>query len=161
MKANFKRYEDVYYRTYRVYKENEEKILRVLPFADIQNIGSTAIPGSVTKGDVDINVRVSSKDFETAVERLKKMYKVNQPENWTSTFASFKDDNNFELPIGVQVTIIGSSSDDFTKLRDLLIENKQLLEEYNQMKRKYEGKDMREYRKEKAAFFERLRKLLK
>lgn len=158
--VKFSNYQNIYHRAQQVYEKNEEQIMRVLWFVDIQHIGSTAIPGSITKGDVDLNVRVKLKDFEKAKEELEKLYEINQPENWTPNFASFKNDTGFVLPVGVQLTIIGSKSDEFVKLRDLLINNSHLLEEYNQMKLKYEDKDMDEYRKEKAAFFERLRKLV-
>mgnify|MGYP001615344853 FL=1 len=161
MNVTFKKYEDIYGQAKRIYQEHEEKILKALPFVDIQHIGSTAIPNSVTKGDLDINVRISREHLDYAIEELKKFYEINQPENWTSTFASFKNDNNFDLPVGVQLTVIDSEYDDFTKLRDILLKDKKLLEEYNQMKLKYEGKDMDDYRKEKSEFFEKLRKLLK
>lgn len=160
-KVNFKNYQDIYQRARQVYEQNEEQIMRVLWFADIQHIGSSAIPDSITKGDVDLNIRVELKDFKKAKKELKKLYQINQPENWTPNFASFKDDKSFTLPVGVQLTIKDSKYDDFAKLRDLLINNSNLLEEYNQMKQKYEGKDMDEYRKEKAEFFEKLRKQLK
>lgn len=160
-KVHFKSYQEIYYLAEKVYQQNEEKILRRLWFADIQHVGSTAIPGSVTKGDVDIKISVSLKDFDKAVKVLKQIYEINQPENWTPNFASFKDDTSYDLPVGTQLTIIGSKSDDFVELRDLLIKNKKLLKEYNQMKLKYEGKGMEEYRKEKADFFNNLRKLLK
>ena len=157
-KVHFKNYQDIYQRSRQVYEQNEEQIMRVLWFAEIQHIGSTAIPGSITKGDVDLNVRVELKDFENAKEELQKLYQINQPENWTLNFASLKDDKKFALPVGVQLTIFGSKYDDFVRIRDLLISDKKLLEEYNQMKSRYEGKDMEEYRKEKAEFFEKLRK---
>lgn len=156
--VHFKPFIDFHEVAVRVCKEEKHKIQSMISWADIQHIGSSAIPGSVTKGDVDLNVRVSVGKFKEAVGKLKKLYEINQPENWTPNFASFKDDTG-SLPVGVQLTIIGSKYDDFVKLRDLLKSNLLLLEEYNQMKLKYEGKDMDEYRKEKADFFEKLRKL--
>ena len=41
-----------------------KKIIKeYLPEADVQHVGSTAIPKSLTKGDLDIQVRVSSQHF--------------------------------------------------------------------------------------------------
>ncbi|HEX7027032.1 MAG TPA: GrpB family protein, partial [Gammaproteobacteria bacterium] len=34
----------------------KRQLLGLLPLADIQHVGSTAIPGSFTKGDLDIQV---------------------------------------------------------------------------------------------------------
>lgn len=143
-----------------IFQKEKSRILKLIPAAEVEHIGSTAIPGSITKGDLDINVRVVD-SFDDAVKQLKALYQINQPENWTDTFASFKDDDSFELPVGVQLTVMNSEYDDFVALRDLLIKSPNLLEEYNQMKLKYEGKDMDEYRKEKSDFFEKLRGILK
>ena len=137
------------------FEAQKNRILALMPSADVQHIGSTAIPGSVTKGDLDINVRVPKEDFKETVAALKKLYQINQPKNWKSDFASFK---NEPLNLGVQVTIIGSQADDFVRLRDILIDHPELLKEFNEMKQKFEGKGMDDYRKEKAEFFEKLRR---
>lgn len=120
--------------------------------ADIQHIGGTAVPELLTKGDLDINVRVKQEDFILTIENLKKIYAVNQPENWTNTFASFKDDNSFELPLGVQVTVINSPQDFFVKHRDTLLNNPKLVKDFNELKNDYEGKDMDSYRTAKMEF---------
>lgn len=158
-KVYFKPSEEFLEKANQAFKEQKNRIHNLIPTADIEHIGSTAIPSSVTKGDLDINIRVVKEDFNKAVEILKQLYDINQPENWNSDFASFKDEKNLDIDFGVQLTVIGSNYDDFTKLRDLLIKNPKLVEEYNQMKQKYEGKSMDEYRKEKADFFQKLREL--
>jgi len=38
----------------------------LVPFAAVEHVGSTAVPGSATKGDLDILVRVDRADFENA-----------------------------------------------------------------------------------------------
>lgn len=153
----FKSSKEYLERANKVFEDQKRRIQALLLNADIQHIGSTAIPGSITKGDLDINVRVSKNDFDKAIEVLKQLYDVNQPENWNDTFASFKDENNLGIDFGLQLSIKDSKYDDFTKLRDVLINDPNLVQEYNQMKQKYEGKGMDEYRKEKANFFQKLR----
>jgi len=52
----------------KLFKDNAEKtfllqkelIKGYLPEADIQHVGSTAIPKSITKGDLDIQVRINA-----------------------------------------------------------------------------------------------------
>ncbi|OGM32688.1 hypothetical protein A2803_01360 [Candidatus Woesebacteria bacterium RIFCSPHIGHO2_01_FULL_44_21] len=141
----------------KAFSEQEQRILKIIPSAEVHHIGSTAIPNSITKGDLDINVRVNKSGFAFAVEQLKDLYEINQPENWTDTFASFKDDKHLGIDFGVQLTVIGSPVDDFVKLRDILISNPSLVKKYNQMKLKYADKNMDDYRKAKADFFQQLR----
>jgi GrpB-like predicted nucleotidyltransferase (UPF0157 family) len=45
---------------------------------------------------------------------------VAQPQNWTSTYASLSD-QRWDLPVGLQVTAIGSHDDFLVALRDLLV----------------------------------------
>ncbi len=59
-----------------------------VPDADVQDMGSTAIPGVLTKGDVDVNVRVAGEDFGRLIEFLRLRFTVHQPENWDDGFAS-------------------------------------------------------------------------
>lgn len=155
--VNFKPSENIRTSAEKLFQQERLRILETLPRADVQHIGASSIPGTITKGDLDMNVRVSRKDFKKAVELLKKLYEINQPENWSDDFASFKDDRSFDLDLGVQLVIINSNSDDFVKIRDLLSGRPDLVEKCNKMKMRFEGKSMEEYRREKAEFFENLK----
>ena len=64
-------------------------ILEILPFAKIEEIGSTAIPGATTKGDLDLLVIVPDEAFEPAKERVLKKYEKNDMEA-IAYFESFK-----------------------------------------------------------------------
>lgn len=155
-KVYFKPAEDFIEKANKVFQEQKITIKKLIPLADIQHIGSTAIPGSFTKGDLDIVVRVAAENFNNAIQKLKILYDINQPENWSETFASFKDENNLGIDFGAQLVIVGSKSDNFVKQRDMLVNNPKLIEKYNAMKTQHEGKDMAEYRKAKAEFFQKL-----
>lgn len=141
----------------KLFREQKNIISDLIPSAEIEHIGGTAIPGSITKGDMDMNIRVRKENFNHAIGILRKLYEINQPGNWTENFASFKSKIN-GTDFGIQLTIVGSSFDDFVKLRDILIKNPDLIKESNLIKQRHNGKDMDDYRKEKAKFFERLRK---
>ncbi len=153
---------DVYFRKSQDFSE-EVKVLffqqkallfRKLPFSDIQHIGGTAVPNLLTKGDLDINVRVSAADFSKTVEILKGLYEINQPENWSNSYASFKDNNSYILPVGIQVSVIDSTQDFFLKHRDALLNNPVLVDKFNQVKKAFEAKDMDDYRTAKRKFLE-------
>ncbi len=151
--VSFIKTDDIRAKAEALFTAEKEKLLKLFPYADIQYVGSTAVPGTLSKGDVDINVRVSAEKFQAVVEKLKTLYEINQPYNWTNNFASFKDDTR---ELGVQATIIGSPDDYFVAQRDYLKNHPEAVSEYNALKEKFEGGDMDEYRKAKEGFFKKL-----
>lgn len=125
-----------------------------VPDADVQDMGATAVPGLLTKGDVDVSVRVNAESFAAACDVLRNSFAVHQPENWTDGYASFAGDASYPLPVGVQVTISGHSDDRFLQQRDRLLNDPALVAKYNDLKRTYEGSTQAEYRPAKWAFIE-------
>ncbi len=130
-------------------------ITKVLPEADIQHVGSSAIPNSMTKGDLDLQVRVDAENFPNAVHELSRLYELNEGSTKTQSFRAFKDDSETP-PLGVQLTVIDSEFDFFWEIRNVLLSNEKYRKKYDELKRKYEGKDMELYREEKNSFFEKL-----
>ena len=140
----------------KVFSEEKIKILLLLPTADVEHIGGTSIPGLLTKGDLDINVRVEAGEYGAAVEVLKSMYDINQSENWADgDYASFKSDK-LKVDFGVQLTVKGAPHDFFLKFRDILRANPALVGELNALKQSFEGKPMDDYRKAKGEFIEKV-----
>ncbi len=127
-----------------------------MPGSDIQHVGSTAIPGCLTKGDIDIQVRVRCEDFAAAKAALQGHYKILPGGFSESDAVSFKDDST-NPPLGVHLTVIGGSSDIQWKFREVLLARKDLRTAYDDIKSKFQGKDMEDYRIDKNKFFERLR----
>jgi len=105
----------------------------LLAEVDVHHIGATSLPAGHTKGDVDVNVRVGEAGFAQLVAALRERLAVAQPENWTPTFASFAADG-YPLPLGVQVTVIGSESDFLLALRDRLRADPVALQRYDDAK---------------------------
>ena len=101
--------------------------------SEIHHIGATSLPSGRTKGDVDVNVRVPEDQFAAAVEELSADLAIAQPENWTPTFASFSVSSH-ALPLGVQVTVIGSADDFLLGLRDRLRADPELRRRYDEVK---------------------------
>jgi GrpB-like predicted nucleotidyltransferase (UPF0157 family) len=128
-------------------------IRSLLPVAEIEHVGATAIPGAITKGDLDIMVRVSAADFPHAIAQLKTAFGIKQHENWNATFASFGEDTAYALPLGVQLVVKGSESDFFIFLRDYLLQNPGALEIYNQLKQRHAPEGSEAYRQAKNRFF--------
>jgi len=139
-------------KTFLVHK----KIIKErMPEADVQHVGSTAVPNSLTKGDLDIQVRVNSEQFPKAVQTLSALYELNEGSVKKDWFRAFKDDSTVP-PLGVQLTVIDSEYDFFWKFRDVLLLNDTYRMEYDELKREFEGKEMDEYREAKNEFFQKL-----
>lgn len=151
--VTFKKSENFKESSERAFLIHSETIAKLLPNVDIHHVGSTSIPNSLTKGDLDIQVRVYASDFPVAVEVLSKIYDLNDGSIKTDSFRAFKDDSAIP-PLGVQLTVINTEFDIFWKFREVLLNSRTYREEYDNLKKKYEGKSMDEYRKEKNDFFD-------
>jgi GrpB-like predicted nucleotidyltransferase (UPF0157 family) len=119
--------------------------------ADIRHIGATAIPGCLTKGDLDIVVRVHGPDFAAAEQALASRFERNTGSARTATFAAFED-NHITPHLGVQLAAIGSEDDCFHLFADRLRKNAALVQAYNHLKRSWDGKAMDDYRRAKDEF---------
>src|SRR5689334_6319500 len=115
---------------------------------DLELTGASSLPGTLTKGDVDLHLRVE--EFEVAVEALKELLPVAVPSAWASTLAVF-DVPDQELPTGVAVTPVGSEHDRrFTVAWRRLAAEPELHQRYNALKQA--GPD----EEAKSAFFSEL-----
>jgi GrpB-like predicted nucleotidyltransferase (UPF0157 family) len=152
--VHFIKTEEITERVEALFTSEKHKLSSIFPDANIEHIGATSVPGSITKGDLDINVRVEPKDFQRAMEILAGLYQINQPDNWTSGFASFKDECR---DLGVQLTALGSVDDFFVAQREYLKNHPEKVTDLNGLKSRFEGKSMDEYREEKGKFFEKLK----
>jgi GrpB-like predicted nucleotidyltransferase (UPF0157 family) len=139
------------------FAEHRRRVLELLPKAEVEHVGSTAIRGALTKGDLGLLVRVEAGDFDVAVVGLRGVYAVEQPENWTPTFASFSDPRSAAPPVGLQLVVAGSADDAlFGPLRDALAGDQALLAEDNALKLHNDGEDDERDTDVKAEFVQRV-----
>jgi GrpB-like predicted nucleotidyltransferase (UPF0157 family) len=99
---------------------------------EIEHIGATAGPGCITKGDLDIVVRVDAEDFSEADRVLASRYGRNEASAKTDAFASFECEVS-DPPTGIQLVRKGSPLVDFLTFRDLLRQDDQLVRAYNDL----------------------------
>lgn len=119
------------------------------------------MPGALTKGDLDVLVRVPASRFAQSVAALGDLYAVHQAHNWTETLASFIDPAARAPAVGVQLVVAGSPSDAFFgPFRDALIADPALLAEYNALKLRLDGEGHERYTATKAAFVEQVLAML-
>ncbi|HEY0318218.1 MAG TPA: GrpB family protein [Solirubrobacterales bacterium] len=128
-------------------------ILGLLPGSEVEHIGATAVPGSLTKADLDLLVRVPAGDFDRGVAALGERYEIHQPENWNDGFAGFVDPSSGEIPVGIQLVVAGGDDDQlFTEWRDRLIAEPDLLRRYNALKQAHRDARSEAYMAAKAEF---------
>jgi GrpB-like predicted nucleotidyltransferase (UPF0157 family) len=139
------------------FEEHRAHVVELLPGVGVEHVGSTSIPGALTKGDVDLLVRVEAGEFDRAVAALSGRYSIHQPENWTPTYASFVAADEAPLPVGLQLVVVGSPEEGFfVPFREALAGDPALLAEYNALKRRHDGDDYERYTKAKGEFVERV-----
>jgi GrpB-like predicted nucleotidyltransferase (UPF0157 family) len=52
-KVHFHSDDEMFRKADRLFRETRAKLLKLLPGADVEHVGSTAVPGVLTKGDLD------------------------------------------------------------------------------------------------------------
>jgi len=131
-------------------------LLTLVPNAEFHHIGATALPGAITKGDVDVLLRVCQSDFTSAVEILRTQLEVKQAENWSNDFASFGEDSSYPFPLGVQLVVKDSENDFFLFIHEYLSSDLMHLAEYNRIKINSASNGPEEYWKAKHIFLSSL-----
>ena len=132
------------------------RLTALMPGLEVHHVGATAMPASVTKGDVDVVVSVSSAQLAAVVEALRPRFTEKQRENWTPEFASFGDDGSYALPVGVQVVVRDSENDIFVFLRDYFIAHPDELKEYDRLKIEHASEGPQAYWHAKDEFLSRI-----
>jgi ribosomal protein S18 acetylase RimI-like enzyme/GrpB-like predicted nucleotidyltransferase (UPF0157 family) len=127
----------------------------LLPGAEVEHIGATAVPGSLTKGDLDLMVRVPAELYDEALAALDGAFERNHPEEWTPSLASFNERPEAELPAGIQLVAAGSVADRaFAEWRGRLRSDPGLLGRYNDFKTRHAGDDYEAYTQAKGELIE-------
>ncbi len=112
--------------------------------------GATSIPGALTKGDIDLHLRVPTECFTEALDLLRAAYPVSSPGSWAQTLAVFGIPG--PRPTGLAATPTGSEHDKrFVVSWREIGRRPELLAEYNRVKRGAWGGD--DYEERKSAFF--------
>lgn len=140
----------------RAFGAERRRILAVVPGAEVIHTGATSVPTMLTRGDLDIHVRVAADSFPAAVEALRECYRDYRPEMWTDGFAAFVGDGG-RLPVGVVLTAAGGEHDvRFTRAWARLSADAALVDELNALKRSGAEAGTAAYEAAKSAFFDRL-----
>lgn len=120
---------------------------------ELRLTGAAGMPGVLTKGDVDLHLRVPVDRFGEAVDRLRRAYAVGSPHAWARTLAVF--DVPGARATGLAVTPVGSEHDvRFVTTWQRLADEPSLVADYNRVKASAAGTQA--YERLKSAFFDSL-----
>lgn len=133
----------------------EQKILKTIPYVQVEHVGGSSVPGMNTKGDLDIQIRVESGDFDKALHSCDLIFTRRYEDLWTEEFALFSDPEQ-KIKIDIMLTVKDSAYDSFFKIRDAMIQDPILRERYVYLKNQYSDFLSDEYRKAKDIFFREL-----
>lgn len=139
----------------RIYEDLKLRVTHVLPDSDIDHIGSSAIKGAISKGDLDILVRVDKLQHAKSVEVIQSLgFEIKQGTLRTESLCMLFTNEFKNEDVAIQVVVRGSEFEDFLKFRDLLNNDPKLVDRYNQLKLESIDLDPDTYRLKKSAFIE-------
>ena len=130
-------------------------IFAKLPYAEVEHVGGTAVPGCLTKGDIDVLVRVSRADFQQALTVLDDLLVRSTRNEPADDYVEYEY-SAAAVATSVQLVAAGGTHDDFHRLKAILKADPEALERFNAMKLRYDGRSMTEYRQAKAALVDSL-----
>ena len=141
------REEEVRERVAGIFGRRRAELGRLLPGARVERVGSTAVQGWLTKGDLDICVIVGGEEFERSSRVLAGRFEIHQPENWLATLASFTAPSEDGIDVGVQLVLTGSPDErHFVGWRDRLRADPDLRARYDEVKRRHQADGTDAYR---------------
>ncbi|MEA9357583.1 GrpB family protein [Bacteriovorax sp. PP10] len=133
-----------------------KELRSILPDARIEHIGSSAVPGSISKGDLDVFVGVDHSHFNQALSLIKSLDFYEKKGTFRSDELCMLVTDKFNYDVAVQLVSNGSEFEDFLKFRDLLKTNDEFVKEYNEVKLMAQYLDGNEYRQKKSIFITKI-----
>jgi GrpB-like predicted nucleotidyltransferase (UPF0157 family) len=121
-----------------------------LPWAEVHEVGSTAVDGLLGKQDLDWLVRVPAERFAEARRALDRALPRHPDQLSNAQYQGYRVPA--PMDVAVQLTVAGGPHDDFLSFLDALRRDPALRERYNALKREFDGALMEQYRQAKGAF---------
>lgn len=140
----------------QIFATLKSRILQVLPQGEVDHIGSSAIKGAISKGDLDILVRVRSDEMAEAIKAIESLgFKIKEGTLRTESLCMLVT-AEFNEDVAIQLIAQGSEFEDFLLFRDKLNSNPDLVMQYNQLKLKSTNLTPDEYRIKKSEFIQKI-----
>ena len=141
-------------RIEKIYSELQAELIKILPNSRVEHIGSSSIPGTISKGDLDIFVGVDQCDFKSSVALISKIGFHQKADTLQTKSLCMMITNSYSEDVAIQVVANGSEFESFLDFRDKLRSNPELIVKYNQLKFNCKGMAQDMYREIKSSFIE-------
>ena len=129
------------------------QLIAIFPFAKIEHIGSSAIPGALSKADLDICMIVDSAKLENVVQTLKHHAYIEKTGTLRTEELCMLECAVLGNEHAVQVVANGSEFEKFfITFRDVLRARPDLVAEYNRIKVDAAELGVEQYREAKSRF---------
>jgi GrpB-like predicted nucleotidyltransferase (UPF0157 family) len=125
---------------------------RILGNIYIKEVGSTAIAGTIGKGDIDLLITVRADDFLSARTKLDLAFERDSDQLSNDIYQAFIIPSSVDIK--VQLTVRDGPYDRFEAFLNVLRKDPKVLAQYEALKRSMDGKPMSVYRKAKAQFIQ-------
>lgn len=127
----------------------------LLPDAHVLHIGASAVPGAISKGDVDICVAVNLASHAVAAARLQAAGYTVKSDTLRAPELCMLVSPRRDIDLALQLVASGSAfAADFVDFRDALRADASLVERYNALKRQHAMEGPEHYRAAKSRFIE-------
>ena len=141
-------------RVERLFALVASEVRAAVASARIEHIGASAVPGAISKGDLDVFLGIERQDFDHTISVLGTLgYTVKEDTLRTESLCMLETPR-YDSPVAIQIVENGSQFEMFLTFRDALRRDAALLRAYNAMKRSCEGFCEERYRAVKASFVE-------
>lgn len=126
----------------------------ILPFARVEHIGSSSIPGAISKGDLDIFVGVPQSNFDETIRIVSAINFHEKADTLRTPSLCMMVTDKYLEDVAIQIVANDTEYECFLLFRDKMQSNPELVAEYNRLKTSCRGMSHDEYRQIKSAFIQ-------
>lgn len=141
----------------KLFLQTKHNLMLIIPNCEIEHIGSSAIPNAISKGDLDICVIVPLEiNFEDIIQGLRMQGYTEKMDTLRTSELCMLVSPRDDVDLALQVIKQNSEFKNFIHFRDILTNNPELVDEYNQLKVDSAHLSQDIYRQAKAEFIHRI-----
>lgn len=139
-----------------IFSEVKTELALLLPGARIEPVGSSAIPGAHSKGDLDVCIFVEQHEFESTLLRLEAAGYTVKPDTLRTNQLCMLESTRPDISLALQLIEQGSEFEFFVIFRDALRQDANLVSQYNALKLATSGLGEQGYREAKSEFIRKV-----